>query len=217
MDIAHEVAAHRLESHVQYISEENLEAQRLGGHACLYVDLVDCSELEHWSLQTIFVGAFEVAVVNDVEREGVCLELGRGVEAQPGLLCDAAAVEHGPRGKGKVKVVDEIEEVASVELEGAGHPVIVEFGIEPAVGLHVVDHSLINAVGLEILRVAVNPTWGESYAKSLGLRVTVVLHSGSVQFSILVTKTTLYPISVLRSRPYNYLNMFIFISLCELL
>jgi hypothetical protein len=58
-----------------------------------------------------------------------------------------------------MQVVDQVEEVACVELEGVSFPVLVEDGVEPAIGVYVPNHVFIKACGIKVLRATINSAY----------------------------------------------------------
>ncbi len=72
--ITHEVIAHRLETQVQDLGEENLEVQCLRCCLHLNVDFVCGFEFEDLDSASIFVCSFYTAVIGDIESVAIRLE-----------------------------------------------------------------------------------------------------------------------------------------------
>ena len=136
---------------------DNLEGQGFSGGGCLDIEAgVDC-EFKYLSCASLRVGALNRAFVGRLQGIGVGLELSGRHELQALLLGLAAALEDGSRGKVLVEVVDEVEEVACVELESVDFPLAVQSGIQPPIGLHMLHDCLVETVELIALSSSVDP------------------------------------------------------------
>ena len=134
------------------------------------------SESQDLGWTSLAVGPFEWAFVSGFKSISIGIKLSTGRKFQIFLLGLATSVEEGSWGEIQVEIVDKVEDIASIELEGTDLPVTVKSGVKPSVGLQVENDILVEAVKLVGLGPSIEAEWLNSYSKEPGLVGTVMSH-----------------------------------------